>query len=463
MTMSEARRLTHLSRRRFLKVGGLGTMLTLSQMLWARATAPASGRGAAEKSCIFIVQQGGCTHLDTWDMKPNAPAEYRGPLKPIATPVPGVQICELMPRMARLANRYALIRSMTHGSAGHDDGMHVCLSGQSKPERDAAYYGSVMSKLRPARRNVPSYVWIQEMEYDAGPHFHTGGFLGAAHAPLRIGKGDVNFATPGFRMTAFDPPADVTTTQLLNRQRLLGGLDSTDEKVTRTAATERFQKCQERAFELVTGPEARRAFDLRREPEKVRERYGRHPLGQNLLAARRSIEAGVRLVSVHAFTGFDGRTKWPPVVNVWDMHGAGGAPTSIFSDNTYGLPYVLPRFDQAVSALLEDLEQRGLLESTLVIAVGEFGRTPRITGGGIGRDHYPACYSALFAGAGIRGGAIYGASDRIAAFPKENPVSPEDFAATLFHALGVPPETRLSPDGFTRPASTGKVILDLFG
>jgi hypothetical protein len=177
--------------------------------------------------------------------------------------------------------------------------------------------------------------------------------------------------------------------------------------------------------------------------------------------ARRLIEAGVRLVTVHAFTGFDGYTKWPPVVNVWDMHGAGGPPTSIFSENTYGLPYVLPRFDEAVSALLEDLELRGLLESTLVVAVGEFGRTPRVSG--VGRDHYPTCYSAMLAGAGIRGGAIYGASDKIAAFPKENPVSPENFAATLLHALGVPPETRLSPDGFTRPASNGRPILALFG
>jgi hypothetical protein len=418
-------------------------------------------RGArAEKSCIFIVQQGGCSHIDTWDMKPDAPAEYRGPLKPIGTPVPGVRICELMPRLARLADRYCLVRSLTHSASGHDDGMHVCLSGQSRPDRDAAYFGSVLSKVRPATRNVPSYVWVQDMEFDAGAHFHTGGFLGVAHAPLRVGKGEANFARPDFRVTAFDPPEGLTGDRLLGRQRLLGGLDSAGGP-TPGVAVDRFGKCRERAFELVTGPEARRAFDLSREPAKVREGYGRHPLGQNLLAARRLIEAGVRLVSVHAFTGFDGYTKWPPVVNVWDMHGAGGPPTSIFGNNTYGLPYVLPRFDQAVAALLEDLHQRGLLESTLVVAVGEFGRSPRINQ--VGRDHYPACYSALLAGAGVRGGAVYGASDRVAAFPKEDPVRPEDFAATLFHALGVPPETRLSPDGFTRPASTGRPILDLFG
>lgn len=447
------------SRRRFLKVGALGTMLNLPQMLLARATSSAPSRSGSEKSCIFIVQQGGCSHIDTWDMKPDAPAEYRGPFKPVATPVPGVQVCELLPRLARLADRYALIRSMTHSAGGHGDGMHVCLSGQSRPDRDAAYIGSIVSKVRPASRNVPSYVWVQDMESDAGNHYYTGGFLGPAHAPLRVGKGTENFAAENFRVTAFDPPVGMTAGRLEERRRLLAPLDGS----LAGSATDRYQRCQERAFDLVTGPEARQAFDIQREACTVRDRYGRHPLGQNLLAARRLVEAGVRLVNVHAFTGFDGYTKWPPVVNVWDMHGAGGPPTSIFSKNTYGLPYVLPRFDEAVAALLEDLEQRGLLASTLVVAVGEFGRSPRIGGSGPGRDHYPACYSALLAGAGIRGGAVYGASDKLAAYPRECPVTPEDFAATLYHALGIAPETRLSPDGFTRPASTGQPLLPLFG
>jgi len=261
-------------------------------------------------------------------------------------------------------------------------------------------------------------------------------------------------------VTAFDPADGLSDERLRDRQQLLGQLD-TAGTTSAQADNGRLRQFRERALDLLTGPSPRRAFDLGREPEKLRERYGRHPLGQNLLAARRLIEAGVRLVSVHAFTGFDGYTKWPPVVNVWDMHGAGGPPTSIFSNNTYGLPYVLPRFDQAVAALLEDLEGRGLLESTLVVAVGEFGRSPRIKE--VGRDHYPACYSALLAGAGIREGTVYGASDRLAAFPRENPVTPEQFAATVLHALGVPPETRLSPDGFTRPASTGRPLLELFG
>jgi uncharacterized protein (DUF1501 family) len=449
-----------LPRRQFLEVGVLGTMLNLPQLLQTGSVSgAATARRGSEKSCIFIVQQGGASHIDTLDLKPAAPAEYRGPYKPIATPVPGLQICELLPRLAQLAPRYCLIRSMTHAAAGHGDGMHVCLSGQSKPPLDAPYFGSIVSKVRPGRARVPSYVWVQEMESDAGNHYFTGGFLGPNHAPLRVGKGNDNFASPGFRVTAFDPPRGMTTEQLGERHQLLTTLD----RASSAAPGERFRRNQERAFELVTGPQARRAFDVAAEPARLRERYGRHPLGQNLIVARRLIEAGVRLVSVHAFTGFEPQTKWPPVVNVWDMHGAQNRmDVSIFAKNTYGLPWVLPRFDEAVSALLEDLHQRGLLENTLVVAVGEFGRTPRINAN-VGRDHYPACYSALVAGAGIRGGAIYGASDKVAAFPKDCPVTPEDFGATLLHALDVPPTTRLSPDGFTRPASTGRPILELFG
>jgi hypothetical protein len=227
----------------------------------------------------------------------------------------------------------------------------------------------------------------------------------------------------------------------------------------------RFQK---RALELVTGPEARRAFDLNREPDPVRDRYGRHPLGQNLLLARRLIEAGVRLVSVNAWAGVprdgQGFIYSPSFTQGWDHHGAAVQKCGIFSTGQFGLGLVLPRFDQALSALLEDLGDRGLLDQTLVVVVGEFGRTPKIsTNPYPGRDHWPACYSALLAGAGVRGGLVHGASDKIGAYVKDRPVSPEDFGATLFHALGIDPASRLSPDGATRPASTGRPVLDLFG
>jgi hypothetical protein len=210
----------------------------------------------------------------------------------------------------------------------------------------------------------------------------------------------------------------------------------------------------------VTGPEARRAFDLEREPPALRDRYGRGPLGQNLLLARRLIEAGVRLVSVTAWAGLPAGEKFRNV-QTWDMHGDGAGLGSIFGTGHFGLGWALPRVDESVSALLEDLEQRGLLESTLVVLVGEFGRAPRVVNAG--RDHWPACYSALLAGAGVRGGLVYGASDRHGGHVRDNAVSPEDFGATLFHALGVPPETRLGADGFTRPASAGRPIAALFG
>jgi hypothetical protein len=216
---------------------------------------------------------------------------------------------------------------------------------------------------------------------------------------------------------------------------------------------------QERAVDLITGPEARRAFDLALEPDRVRDRYGRHPVGQNLLMARRLVEAGVRLVSVTAWAGTPPKEKFRNV-QTWDMHGDGAGLGSIFGTGAYGLGWALPNLDQAISALLEDLERRGLLESTLVVVVGEFGRSPKITKAG--RDHWPACYSALLAGAGIRGGRVHGSSDKSGGYVHDSPVSPERFGATLFHALGVPPETRLGADGFTRPASTGQPIREWF-
>jgi hypothetical protein len=217
---------------------------------------------------------------------------------------------------------------------------------------------------------------------------------------------------------------------------------------------------RDRALELVTGPAARAAFDLDREPAAVRDRYGRHPLGQNLLLARRLVEAGTRLVSVTAWAGTPPGAKFVNV-QTWDMHGNGAGLGSIFGTGSYGLGWALPRVDEAVSALLTDLEVRGLLESTLVVMVGEFGRSPKVVNEG--RDHWPHCYTALLAGAGVRGGAVYGASDATGGYVKDSPLGPEDFGATLFHALGIAPETRLGADGFTRPASAGKPRLDLFG
>ena len=217
---------------------------------------------------------------------------------------------------------------------------------------------------------------------------------------------------------------------------------------------------RDRAADLLTGNKAREAFNIEHEPASLRDRYGRNPFGQNLLLARRLIEAGTRLVSVVAWTGLAPKDKFLSI-ETWDMHGNAGI--DIFGNGWNGLGWALPVCDQAVSALIEDLQQRGLLDSTLVVLVGEFGRTPRISKGGsaIGRDHWPNCYSAMLAGAGVRGGAVYGSSDAQAAYVKDRPVSPEDFSATLFHALGIAPETGISPDGFSVRASTGRPLLEL--
>ncbi len=434
-----------LTRRRLLQVGGISALgLGLPELLRAGAPVAGGGRGP-ERSCIFIVQYGGASHMDSFDPKPDAPAEVRGPYRPIATNAPGVRVGELLPRLARLTDRYCLVRSMSHGDGGHDGGMHVCMTGHSRPAPDTPYYGAVMARLRPSLRNVPSYVWLQNLAGDVQPRYLTGGFLGPAYAPLRVGTDLDNPSAPGFRVQAFDPPADVPPARLHARQRLLAAVEPERGPLGRF---------QERAVELVTGPEARRAFDLEREPPALRDRYGRGPLGQNLLLARRLIEAGVRLVSVTAWAGLPPGEKFRNV-QTWDMHGEGAGLGSIFGSGHFGLGWALPRLDEAVSALLEDLEQRGLLASTLVVLVGEFGRSPRVVKAG--RDHWPACYSALLAGAGIRGGQVYGASDRHGGYVRDNPVSPEDFGAALFAALGVPPETRLGADGFTRPAVPGPV------
>lgn len=438
-----------LSRRRLLQVGGIGALgLSLPDLL--NAGAAPKGRATAEKSCIFIVQYGGASHHDSWDLKPDAAEDIRGPYKPIATNVPGIRIGELLPRLAQQADRYCLIRSMTHGNGGHDGGMHICMTGHSQPAVETPYFGSVMAKVRPSRQNIPSYVWLQNLAGDVQPRYLTGGFLGTTYSPLRIGNDLDNPSAPDFRVRVFDPATYVPNERLLARSNLLERLDPRYPNSMR--------RFQERAVDLVTGPEARRAFDLDLEASRLRDRYGRHPLGQNLLMARRLIEAGVRLVSVTAWAGTPPGEKFRNV-QTWDMHGDGAGLGGIFGKGSFGLGWALPNVDQAVSALLDDLQVRGLLENTLVVMVGEFGRSPKIVRAG--RDHWPSCYSAMIAGAGIRGGRVIGASDKIGGYVRDRPVSPENFGATLFHLLGVPPETRLSPDGFTRPASTGQAIAEL--
>jgi uncharacterized protein (DUF1501 family) len=461
----DARRL---SRRRLLEIGGLACTgastlgLSLPELLAAE-----SASAGPPKSCIFIHQYGGLSQLDSWDPKPDAPDEIRGPYKPIATATPGFQVGELMPRLAKLSEQYCIIRSMTHGVPVHDVANRMLLAGNASPPSDAPAFGSIVAKLRPSARDVPSYVWLQKFGGGAAPpepSYLTGGFLGMAHSPLLVGTThDDNPSAPNFRFKAFDTADNLSTARLDERRAFLDDLNrrsaATPTSDPNTAAS--WGKFQDRAFQLLAGSAAKQAFELEREPAAMRDRYGRHPLGQNLLLARRLIEAGTRLVSVVAWTGLAPGDTFLSL-ETWDMHGNAGI--GIFDKGWNGLGWALPCADEAVAALLDDLRERGLLDSTLVVLVGEFGRTPKIRKGSkaIGRDHWPNCYSALLAGAGVRGGAVYGSSDATAAYVRSKPVTLEDFSATMLHALGIDPATRMSPDGFTRPASTGNPITALF-
>ena len=446
------------SRRQVLQVGGIGAMgLTLPGFLRAEQL---QNVGGPAKSCIFIHQYGGLSQLDSWDMKPNAPQEIRGPYKQIKTATPGFHICELMPRLARLSEQYAVIRSMTHKEAEHKKANSMLLAGREQPAVDDPSFGAMVTKLRPSSASIPDHVWLQKFGGGAAPPDHTyltGGRLGMAYAPMLIGeKHDDNPASTDFRVRAFDTPKDVSNQQLRNRRDLLQSTQQLSP-VGSTSEFESFETHQRRSFDLLYGKAARQAFKIEKEAEKVRDRYGRNPLGQNLLLARRLIESGVRLVNVAAWTGLAAGEKFVSV-ETWDMHG--NADVGIFENGWNGLPFAMPRTDQAVATLIEDLRARGLLDSTLVVLVGEFGRAPKISKGAkrIGRNHWPQCYSAMLAGAGIRGGSVYGESDKQAAYVKSNPVSLEDFTATLFAAMNINPASRLGRDGFTVPASNGKPI-----
>lgn len=456
------------SRRQVLQAGGIGALMGVPGMVAAGVGDKAElGRGAAKKSVIFVLLCGGPSHLDTWDLKPNAPDGIRGPYKPISTAVPGMQINEMHTRLASMTQDFSLIRSMTHvgNISNHFDAMHHCLSGQADSPADAPYMGSILSKVRPNQSTIASYVWLIKCVGDpvfCAPNIGTGGHLGAVHSPLFVGSANNHPA-----MATFKAPEELYPTVALDRmherRRLLNGLKSNTSEEHRV--TTDWQDLHNRAFELTSGSSGRLPFELDREPAEVRDRYGRHPLGQNLLLARRLVEAGVGFVTVNGWTGTAPEGGGGAPSSSWDMHGGEMGMGSAFGNGSYGMGWCLPRLDEGLSALLTDLKERGMLESTMVVVTGEFGRTPIINAASTlpGRQHWPSCFSAIIAGGGIRGGAVYGESDKTAAFVKDKPVRVQDLGATIYHSLGVPLETRLGSDGFTRPISSGEPLWDLFG
>ncbi len=458
-----------ISRRQLIHVGGSGLFgLTLPQLLWAREVTADTATQQSDRSCIFIVLSGGPSHIDTFDPKPDAPREIRGLYQPIATRTPGVQLSEMLPQLAGVSQHFCLVRSLSHGDSVHVTAAHTMLTGQSDGSRknDSPMIGSLVSKLRPSA-NMPSHVWLHNMKTGTNkvPRYNSGlSKIGYEHAPVRIGYELDNPTSPDFRVRMFDPPKGISQRQVAQRLELLDRLESRNESVASDGA-EQLQKFRARARDLVTGPAARQAFQLHRESTRVRERYGLHPLGQYTLMARRLIEAGVRLVTVTGWPGLAPGETQPTVTQVWDTHGIRYKNgDSMYGNGPFGMKWSLPRLDQAVSALLEDLFERGMLDDTLVVVAGEFGRTPKFENGDKGRGHWPSCYTALLAGGGIRGGTVYGSSDKHGAYVASgHPISHVDFGATFLHALGIPPHTRFGPDGFSLRVSEGEPVTELFG
>ena len=449
-------------RREFLQVGFSGVLgLGLNGLLAGRTPAlGAAGQGRPKaKSMIFVFLTGGLSHIDSFDMKPDAPEGIRGEFQPVATSVPGIQYCEHLPGLASRAHMLAVVRSLSHEHTNHLNGTHQLLTGHPQPgaffdkiasRDDYPCYASVLDKLRPSEAGVPSGVTLPTFLME-GPLTWPGqhaGFLGPKHDPWLIRQDP---SQPGFQVRDLSLPEGLDTDRVRRRRALLDDLSGYAGvgSGSMVGGKDPFSEQRAQAYSLLSSGQVAHAFEIEREDPKVRDRYGRHMFGQSLLMARRLVQAGVPIVQVNMGH-----------VQTWDTHS--GNFTTLKGR-------LLPPTDQGVSALLDDLLACGLLDETLVIVAGEFGRTPRIgmsTGNNNtrdGRDHWAACFSAVFAGAGVRGGQVIGQSDKMGAHPASRPYSPADFAATVYHALGIDPTTELQ-DRLARPIQLckGEVIAPLF-
>jgi hypothetical protein len=422
-------------RRDFLRIGSLSALgFTLAHRVRLQAAGP--NPAAKAKSCILLWLDGGPSHLETFDLKPDAPAEVRGPFQPIKTKVPGVDICELLPNTAKLADKIAIVRSVTSPLGEHGLANHYLLTGY-KPSPVLQYpsLGSVLAEVRGDRHTLPPYTAIPD-----APAVMGAGFLGTARQPFAVG-GDP--AKPDFRVRDLDFFPGITTGRMDRRREFVEQLDRFQQKSESNP-----DPAFEQAYRLVTSPEAKRAFDLSDEKPAARAAYGPRTIGQGCLLARRLVERGVSFVTVNN-PGWD--THGDLVLRL--KEGYAGAKVGV------GL---IPTFDLAFAALVSDLSERGLLDETLVIAMGEFGRTPKVNTAR-GRDHWPRVFSVALAGGGIRGGQVFGSSDRVGESPADKPVTPADLAATIFTLLGVDPARELhTSDG--RPVAVnqgGRVIREL--
>jgi hypothetical protein len=451
-------RIGGVGRRDFLHLGALGTFgLSLPALLRAAGSKPRPGQATFGKArrCLLLFLTGGPPQLDTWDLKPQAPERIRGELRPIATNVTGIQVSELFPRLSRHADELCVVRSVTHPDRTHTSAGYTMLTGVPHPQANAPsasnirpgphdhpHVGALFASARPSRGDVPAFAALPEVIRDAGVNTYPGldgGLLGSRFSPFRVEAdgGRTRFLLPDVFL-----PRGVTAKHLADRRALLGQLDRGFKRVAGAGARD-LDTWYQKAFDVLRSRAVREALDLERVPQRVRERYGGHLFGQGCLLGRRLLEAGVGLAAV--YWHYEGPDDSP----VWDTH----------QNNFAHLrKRLMPPTDTAFSALLSDLRQRGLLEDTLVVCMGEFGRSPLINNKG-GRDHWPAVQSVVLAGAGVRGGSVYGASDRDGAYPKEKPVTPADVTATLLHLLGVPADLEIR-DRTGRPlrACQGEVI-----
>jgi Protein of unknown function (DUF1501) len=430
------------TRRSFLQAGAAGLAgLALPNLIRLEAAGAINPDRARIRNCITIFLVGSPGHLDTWDMKPSAPAEVRGKFQPIRTNVPGIQICEHFPLMARRMDRVALIRSLHYRTgATHENGQRWMMTGHDfNADSVKPHAGSVISRVFGPKSELPANVILPGPigNTGAGPlHGQTAGYLGSAHEPFFL---NADPARPGFRVADLEVPSGTTGFRLDARRRLLEQLDRLQRR-TETQSTQMHDSSYERAFRLLTSQKARQAFDLTREPDRLRDRYGRNTFGQSCLMARRLIEGGVRYVTVNHFdTVFN--------LTCWDMHADGGGLNNTYLDYER---HLCPQFDLAFTALIDDLQERGLLQETVVAVLSEFGRTPRINARG-GRDHYPDAWTNFLCGGNIRGGQVIGATDAIGARPSDFPVEPPQVLASIYRGMGVDLDNTMMPGPGERP------------
>ncbi|WP_373650705.1 DUF1501 domain-containing protein [Schlesneria sp. DSM 10557] len=467
-----------IDRREWLRIGGraglgCGIASSLSQQTafsadLAHVLSRPDGFGRA-KSVVVLYASGGQSQLETWDPKPDAPEQIRGEFSSIETSIPGVRLCEYLPRMARLADQYTIIRSMSHDDLDHGSAIYLSLTGQFHPQKssnfpprpeDAPSLGAILHRVRPTSLFPYSAIDLNGpvLIPDLPSPGQDGGFLGRTYEPLMVG----DVTAPSAILNGLEPLPKLPTIRQSARSSLLATIDRARDQLENHRSTRAMSELYRQAYTLLANPKCRLAFDLTQEPEAVRNRYGRFRSGQACLLARRLVEAEVPLITVFLNESIRGQDNEFGVTDAygWDTH------NDIFDSMK---AHLLPRFDFSVSALLEDLQTRGLLDTTLVVCMGEFGRAPRVAvepnfkGSSPGRKHWATVYSIMLAGAGVGKGHVIGASDRIGAYPESTPVSPGDVAATIFSSLGIDPSGHYNdPTGRPIPLATGRPVSELY-